>query len=443
MLDAIATIAAKRDGRTLSDEAIRSFVDAYTRGTVPDYQMSALLMAAFLQGFNTRETTTLTECMLHSGKVLDFSAIDGCKVDKHSTGGVGDKLSLLVAPMAAACQVRVPMISGRALGHTGGTLDKLESIPGFRTDIGVAQLHRQLKDLNLAMLGQTKDIAPADGLLYALRDVTATVDFIPFITASILSKKLAEGLDGLVLDVKAGRGAFMKTREAARELAEWLVQVGESFGLSTVAWMTDMDRPLGCKIGNWLEVEESIDCLLGRGPADVVELAVQLCGEMLVLAQRADNIDHGKAMAQEAIDSGQAFESLLALVAAQDGDISVIEDPTRRERTLEPIEVYAPDNALGFVSDLDALKLGVAATEMGTGRAVKEDEVDPEAGIVLHKRVGDTVRSEDRLATYYTRKSDRTAHFTQAITEAYAFADKAPTPINILINRYSADGWAH
>ena len=442
MLDAIEIIRAKRNGQTLTDATIRSLIDAYTRGAIPDYQMSAFLMAAFFQGLDTRETTTLTDCMLHSGIELDFSAIDGFKVDKHSTGGVGDKISLVLAPMAAACEVYVPMISGRALGHTGGTLDKLESIPGFSTDVGMTQLHRQLADLGVVMLGQTKDIAPADGLLYALRDVTATVEFIPFITASIISKKLAEGLGGLVLDVKAGRGAFMKTQKEARNLAEMLVLVGRKSGLRTIAWMTDMDVPLGNKIGNWLEVEESIDCLKGQGPADVVQLSVQLCGEMLFMAGRADTVEEAKAIARESIDSGRAFERLLALVGAQGGDMSVIEDPSRRPRTLEPVGVYAPANAAGFVSDLDAMTLATAATEMGTGRIVKEDDVDPEAGIALDKRPGDPVRPNERLATFYTRKTDRTAQFKQAIAEAYAFAPDPPRPRNILLDRLSANGWA-
>ena len=443
MLDVIETITAKRNGRALSDSAIRSLIGAYTRGRVPDYQMSAFLMAAFLQGLSTRETTTLTDCMLHSGIVLDFSGISGAKVDKHSTGGVGDKISLVLAPLAAACQVRVPMISGRALGHTGGTLDKLESIPGFSTDVDLDRMRRQLGDLGVVMLGQTKEIAPADGLLYALRDVTATVDFIPFITASIMSKKLAEGLDGLVLDVKTGRGAFMKTRAAARDLAEMLVLVGEKFGVPTVAWMTDMDTPLGCKIGNWLEVEESIDCLTGSGPADVVTLAIQLCGEMLVLANQADTVEQGKEIAKQSIDSGRAFESLLKLVAAQGGDVSVIEDPSQRKRTIEPEIVCAPAHARGFVSDLDASKLGLAATEMGTGRFTKEDEVDPEAGIVLHRRLGDAVAPNEKLATFYTRKRTLRERFAQAIRDAYSFKPKIPAPRNILIDRLSAEGWAH
>lgn len=442
MLDAIEIILAKRNGQALTDEAIRSLIDAYTRGVVPDYQISAFLMAAFFQGLDMRETTTLTDCMLHSGIELDFSAIDGFKVDKHSTGGVGDKISLVLAPMAAACELYVPMISGRALGHTGGTLDKLESIPGFSTDVGMTQLHRQLADLGVVMLGQTKDIAPADGLLYALRDVTATVDFIPFITASILSKKLAEGLNGLVLDVKSGRGAFMKTPQEARNLAEMLVKVGQKSGLRTIAWMTDMDVPLGRKIGNWLEVEESIDCLKGQGPSDVLQLSVQLCGEMLFMAGRADTVEAAKAIASNSIESGKAFEKLLALVAAQGGDVSAIEHPSRRPRTLEPISVYAPASGEGYVSDLDAMVLATAATEMGTGRVVKEDDVDPEAGIVLDKRPGDPIRPNERLATFYTRKADRTAQFTKAIAGAYVFTPAPPRPRNVLIDRLSASGWA-
>ena len=442
MLDVVGIITAKRQGQEISDADIRSLIDAYTKGVVPDYQISAFLMAAFLRGFNTRETTTLTECMLHSGIVLDFSAIEGPKIDKHSTGGVGDKISLVLAPMAAACGLRVPMISGRALGHTGGTLDKLESIPGFSTDVELTQLHKQLDDLGVVMLGQTKEIAPADGLLYALRDVTATVDFIPFITASIMSKKLAEGLDGLVLDVKSGRGAFMKSESEARKLAESLVMVGERFGVRTHALLTDMNIPLGYKIGNWLEVEESIDCLLGRGPADVTRLSVQLCAEMLVLAAAADSIGEATAMARKSIESRQAFDKLLELVAVQGGDASVIEDPSRRERSRVATPVLAGDGTRGFVADLDALKLAGAATEMGVGREVKEDDVDPEAGIVLHKRPGDAVSPNEPLATFYTAKMDRAGRFADMVASAFSFTLEAPEPRDVLIDRLTADGWA-
>ena len=442
MQDVTQIITTKRNGQTLPDAAIKFLIEAYTRGVVPDYQMSAFLMAAFLRGFDARETTTLTECMLHSGKVLDFSSIQGRKVDKHSTGGVGDKVSLILAPIAAACNVRVPMISGRALGHTGGTLDKLESIPGFNTNVCIAQLRRQLDDLGVAMLGQTKEIAPADGLLYALRDVTATVDFIPFITASIMSKKLAEGLNGLVLDVKAGRGAFMKSEIEARRLAEMLVMVGGRFCVPTVAWMTNMDVPLGYKIGNWLEVEESIDCLLGRGPKDVVHLVLQLCGEMITLAGLTETTEAGIAMAQKSIDSGHAFDKFLALVSAQGGDTTVIKNPSRRKRTLKPVHVYAPEHVEGFVVDLNAFDLGKTATEMGVGRLVKEDNVDSEAGIVLHKRSGDTVQANEILASFYTRKSDQVDYFSKTIENAYTYGPTKPPDNDVLIDRLSADGWA-
>ena len=443
MLDTVKIITTKRNGETLSDESLAALIEAYTCGQVPDYQMSAFLMAAFLRGMDARETTTLTGCMLRSGKVLDFGGASGRTVDKHSTGGVGDKISLSLAPIAAACGVRVPMIAGRALGHTGGTVDKLESIPGYSTRVSPNQLHRQLDELGVFMIGQTDEIAPADRLLYALRDVTATVDFVPFITASIMSKKLAEGLNGLVLDVKSGRGAFMQTEREARHLAEMLVSVGTRFGTPTVAWLTDMNVPLGRTVGNWLEVEESIACLCGQGPEDVMSLTLQLCGEMLVLADLADSPDSGVQLARNAVESGRALDIFATLVAAQGGDTSVIENPSRRQRTCLPQVVRAPEMADRFVTDLDARILGIAATEMGVGRTVKEDLVDPEAGIVLHRKPGDAVQPDEPLASFYTRKTGLSAQFEQAILSAYSFGNQAPPSRSVLIDRFTDTGWSN
>ena len=442
MPDTVQIITAKRNGEALPDEAISALIEAYTNGHVPDYQMSAFLMAAFLRGLDARETTTLTGCMMNSGEVLDFSAIPGAKIDKHSTGGVGDKISLVLAPTVAACGVRVPMITGRALGHTGGTADKLESIPGYSTRIEPNQLHQQLSDLGVFMIGQTDEIAPADRLLYALRDVTATVDFVPFITASIMSKKLAEGLSGLVLDVKCGRGAFMQTQRDARNLAEMLVLVGTHFGTPTVAWLTDMNVPLGRTIGNWLEVEESVACLRGEGPDDVMSLTLQLCGEMLLLAKQTDSLESGVELAQRAVQSGRAFEMFVKLVAAQGGDVKLIEEPSRRQRPYTPQSVLAPATEGDTVTDLDALALGLAATDMGVGRKVKEDPVDPEAGIVLHKKPGDSIQPGEPLASFYSRKADRFEQFAEMILSAYSFGSEAPSQQGVLIDRLTHEGWS-
>jgi len=340
-------IAAKRDGCALADDDLRALVDAYTRGDVPDYQMSAFLMAAFLNGLSEDETAALTDAMLHSGDVLDLSDLPGAKVDKHSTGGVGDKVSLLLAPIVASCGVPVPMISGRGLGHTGGTLDKLESIPGLRTDLSVAEYKRQLADLGLVMIGQTDEIAPADGKLYALRDVTATVESIPLIAGSIMSKKLAEGIDALVLDVKCGRGAFMKTEPEARRLAETLADVGERAGTPTVALLTRMEAPLGRAAGNWPEVAESVRGLQNDpdGIGDVMDVTLALAGEMLARGGAAAGAEAGREQAAEAVRSGAAFEKLLEMVDAQGGDPSALDAPAARSNEAATRLVEAPDAA--------------------------------------------------------------------------------------------------
>jgi pyrimidine-nucleoside phosphorylase len=434
-------IVAKRDGKALAAEAVKHLIDTYTRGEVPDYQMSAFLMAAFLQGMNDEETAALTDAMLYSGSVLDLSASPGIKVDKHSTGGVGDKVSLILAPVVAACGVPVPMISGRGLGHTGGTLDKLESIPGFRTDLTTAQYKAQLDDLGVVMIGQTAEIAPADRKLYALRDVTGTVEFIPFIAASIMSKKLAEGIDALVLDVKCGRGAFMKTEAEARRLAETLVGIGERFDKPTVAWMTRMDVPLGNALGNWPEVEESIQCLQGEAVPDLMEVTLALAGEMLHLGGVAETPEAGREQAQQAIDSGAAFDKFVALVAAQGGDTDVLHDPSERKNTDPAADVRAPDDASGYVADLNALALGHAAVALGAGRRVKEEDVNPTAGIVLLKKPGDPIAPGEVLARLYTRKTNDLAAFIETVRAAYTFAEQAPEPASLLMDRYTVEGW--
>ncbi|MBI5479710.1 MAG: thymidine phosphorylase [Deltaproteobacteria bacterium] len=390
-------IRRKRDRERLPPDEVRDFVRAYTKGEVPDYQAAALVMAIYLNGLHADELHALTEAMLRSGEVLDLAAIPGVKVDKHSTGGVGDKLSLPLAPAVAACGVAVPMVSGRGLGHTGGTLDKLEAIPGFRVDLEVPRFIAQVRDLGLCLIGQTATLAPADRKLYALRDATATVDSIPLIASSIMSKKLAEGIDALVLDVKVGRGAFMKTEARARELAQTMCAIGQGHGKRVVAYLTNMDQPLGLAIGNATEAIESFEVLKGRGPGDVRELTLVLGAEMLVLGGVAADLADGRRRIGAALDDGAALERMRRCVAAQGGDPRAVDDygrlPTARRRH----DVGA--RAAGYVTAIDAEGVGVAAMRLGAGRQKKEDAVDPAVGIALAKKLGDPVAPGEPLAT--------------------------------------------
>jgi pyrimidine-nucleoside phosphorylase len=362
--------------------------------------MSAFLMAVYFRGMTFAETTTLTELMLTSGSTVDLTAVPGIKVDKHSTGGVGDKVSLILAPMVASCGVPVPMISGRGLGHTGGTLDKLEAIPGFRTGVSLAEYAAIIRDVGVVMIGQTSEIAPADKRLYALRDVTATVESIPLIAASIMSKKLAEGIDALVLDVKTGRGAFMETEEDARRLAETLIAVGNTFGKRTVAFLTDMSQPLGYAVGNWLEVRECVDCLRGAGIPDLMELTYALGGAMVMLGGRAASLEEGAARCRAAIADGSALGKFRQLVGRQGGDVALIDHPERYPKSRHVVEIITSTE--GDVESIDALELGFAGILLGAGRTKVDDAIDPKAGIVLAKKVGDSVRAGDLLATLYT-----------------------------------------
>lgn len=433
--DVVGMIVAKRDGETLSRDAIQSLVQAYTQRDVPDYQMSAFLMATFLRGLDADETLALTDAMLHSGDVLDLSGIPELKVDKHSTGGVGDKVSLLLGPIVAACGVPVPMMSGRGLGHTGGTLDKLESIPGFSTQLDVNSIEQQLRELRLAMFGQSERVAPADRLLYALRDVTGTVESIPLIASSIMSKKLAEGIDALVFDVKVGSGAFMKEKADARRLAELLVALAERGGKRAVAWLTDMDEPLGRAVGNWPEVAETVAGLRGDGPLDLMEVTLQLAGEMIWLGGKADSPAEGIALADQAVSSGTALETLLALVDAQGGDTAAIEDPTRRTNSSEVHVVRAPDKAEGQIARIDARLIGLAAVHLGAGRAKKEDDVDPLAGIVLERVAGDEIRPGEALARLYASTPGDFSALAQKVIKAFSFSSDASDPSSRLIER--------
>jgi pyrimidine-nucleoside phosphorylase/thymidine phosphorylase len=401
-------IQAKRDGRQIAAADIAALVDGFTRGEIPDYQMAAFCMAVFFRGMDDAEVGALTEAMLHSGDVLDLSDVPGSKVDKHSTGGVGDKVSLALAPLAAACGVKVPMISGRGLGHTGGTLDKLEAIPGFRTDLPVDRFHALVRDVGACLVGQTARLAPADRKLYALRDVTATVESIPLIAASIMSKKLAEGIDALVLDVKVGSGAFMKTAGDARALARTLVAIGRRSGKKVAALLTDMSQPLGRAVGNALEVAETLELLRGGGPDDLRALTIEETAEMLVLGGAAADSAAAQARVAAAIADGSGLAKLEEIVRAQGGDPLALRDPERLPRAPRTYAVVAP--AGGWVQEVDGQAVGLAAVALGAGRARLEDRVDPAVGLVVHKRIGDTVERGEPLCTVHEgdRSEERT-----------------------------------
>jgi pyrimidine-nucleoside phosphorylase/thymidine phosphorylase len=415
---AVELIQAKRDGRALADEEIRFLVDGYTRGDIPDYQMAAFCMAVFFRGMEEGETAALAGAMLRSGEVLDLSDLPGVKVDKHSTGGVGDKVSLALAPIAAACGVVVPMVSGRGLGHTGGTLDKLEAIPGFRVDLPVARFREILRGLGVCLIGQTAEIAPADRKLYALRDVTATVESIPLIAGSIMSKKLAEGIDALVLDVKVGGGAFMKRPEEARRLAQALIGIGRSMGKRVSALLTGMDEPLGNAVGNALEVAEAVALLRGGGPADLREVTLELAAEMVRLAGLAPGRAAALAAAEAAVSSGRALSRLRAVVAAQGGDPAAVDDLSRLPRAPRTREVPSP--AGGFVAAIDAQEVGLAAMGLGAGRLRVEGRVDPAVGIVTRKKVGDPVERSEPLAVLHC--GDRGSEPDEAVARRVAAA---------------------
>ena len=392
-------IRHKRDGRQLTTDEIRWFVKGYTAGDIPDYQASALLMAIYFQKLTREETFTLTDAMRRSGDTVDLSSIPGVKVDKHSTGGVGDKTTLIISPIAAACGVPIAKMSGRGLGFTGGTVDKLESIPGFRTTLSPEEFLKQVRDVGIAVIGQSGHITPADKKLYALRDVTGTVENMSLIASSIMSKKLAAGSDAIILDVKCGSGAFMKTVEDARELGRIMCEIGEDAGRRMIAMITDMSQPLGLAVGNALEVREAIDVLRGQGPADITALSRELAGAMIYLGGRVRTLEEGAYMADHALSSGAALKRLGNMIAAQGGDASVIEDPEKLTLSTTRREVRAARN--GFVASIDAEGIGLASQHTGAGRTVKEDSIDPGAGILLAKKVGDHVNKGDLLATVY------------------------------------------
>lgn len=426
-------IRKKRDGGALSTGEINYIIDAYTAGTIPDYQVAAWLMAVVLRGMTREELAALTNAMLHSGEVLDLSFLPAKKVDKHSTGGVVDKTSLVLAPLVAAGGLYVPMISGRGLGHTGGTLDKLEAIPGFRVGLSVPEFYRVLKACGAAMIGQTEKIAPADRKLYALRDVTGTVESPNLICASIMSKKLAEGTDALVLDVKTGSGAFMKKEEDAVHLAELMVETGERMGKQMVALITNMDQPLGRMVGNAMEVEECIEVLHGRGPADLRELCLHLAAWMFYFGGTAKSVAEGKQQAHEIIASGKAFERFRQMVELQGGDISTIDDPSRLPTADHRVNVASP--SAGFVSAIQCEHVGTACVILGGGREKKEDSVDPAVGIIIHKKIGDAVSAGEALCTLHCHSDAQAARARKLIEESYTISSASAIHKPSLIHR--------
>ncbi|MGG2954568.1 pyrimidine-nucleoside phosphorylase [Geobacillus stearothermophilus] len=397
-------IAKKRDGKALTKEEIEWIVRGYTNGDIPDYQMSALAMAIYFRGMTEEETAALTMAMVHSGEVIDLSGIRGVKVDKHSTGGVGDTTTLVLGPLVASVGVPVAKMSGRGLGHTGGTIDKLESVPGFHVEISKDEFIRLVNENGIAIIGQTGDLTPADKKLYALRDVTATVNSIPLIASSIMSKKIAAGADAIVLDVKTGAGAFMKKLDEARRLARVMVDIGKRVGRRTMAVISDMSQPLGYAVGNALEVKEAIETLKGNGPHDLTELCLTLGSHMVYLAEKAPSLDEARRLLEEAIRSGAAIAAFKTFLAAQGGDASVVDDLDKLPKAAYTSTVTAA--ADGYVAEMAADDIGTAAMWLGAGRAKKEDVIDLAVGIVLHKKIGDRVQKGEALATIHSNRPD-------------------------------------
>ncbi|WP_026878474.1 pyrimidine-nucleoside phosphorylase [Ignatzschineria larvae DSM 13226] len=418
-------ISKKRDGHALTKEEIDFVIQGYTHGEIPDYQMSALAMAIYFQDMNDQERADLTMAMVNSGDVLDLSAIEGIKVDKHSTGGVGDTTTLVLAPLVAALDVPVAKMSGRGLGHTGGTTDKLDAIAGFQTEIEKADFIRLVNDDKVAVIGQTGNLTPADKKIYALRDVTGTVNSIPLIASSIMSKKIAAGSDAIVLDVKTGAGAFMKSLEDAEALAHAMVQIGNKVNRQTMAIISDMSQPLGYAIGNALEVKEAIDTLKGVGPKDLHELVLVLGSQMVVLAGKAESLEEARGMLEEVMRNGKAIEKFRVMLRNQGGDDSVVDHPEKLPTAKYQIEL--PAKISGYVSNIVADEVGIAAMMLGAGRAKKEDNVDPAVGLVLHKKVGDRVEAGESLLTIHANQSDVEA-IKERLYNNITISDQATEP---------------
>ena len=424
-------IQRKRDGEELGPEEIVSLVEGYLQGQIPDYQMSAFLMAVYFQGMNDREVSALTECMLGSGQSIDLSSVPGAKVDKHSTGGVGDKTSLIAAPLAASAGVIVPMISGRALGHTGGTLDKLESIPGFKTDLTIEQATEQLGACGLCFLGQTAELAPADGKLYSLRDVTGTVPSVPLIASSIMSKKLAAGLDGLVLDVKVGSGAFMKRQVEARRLAQLMVAIGRRADKRVQALITDMNQPLGYAVGNALEVMEASQTLQNVGPTDLTRLSLELAARMIYLAKITASLEEARELAQAKLIDGSGYRKFKEVIQAQGGNPQVLDRFDLLPNATGVREVNSPRT--GFISAIDAEDIGRAAALIGAGRPTKEDTVDPAVGVILEVKVGERIEAGSVLCRLYYTSEDDVAEAAEEIEDAFRISSHPPEERELIL----------
>lgn len=422
-------IAKKRDGGVLSREELEFAVMGFVNGQVPDYQMSALLMAIYLRGMTEKETAQLTDVMAHSGDMVDLSAISGIKADKHSTGGVGDKTTLVIAPIVAACGVKIAKMSGRGLGHTGGTVDKMEAVPGTQTAVDRERFFAQVNEIGISVIGQSGNLAPADKKMYALRDVTATIGCVPLIASSIMSKKLAAGSDCILLDVKTGNGAFMKTLDDSIELAKAMVSIGQHNGRKVAALITDMDTPLGHNIGNSLEVIESVEVLKGHGPADLTEVCYQLAANMLYLAGK-DSLEDCRRMAEEAVASGAAYEKLKQMFAAQGGDVSVLDDPNKFQKAKFSRPLLAAES--GYLVRMNTEMVGNASVGLGAGRITKEDVIDFAAGIVLHKKTGDKVEAGECLATLYADQEEKFDAAEEMFRAALTFGPE-PEPVPALV----------
>ena len=426
-------IEKKRDGHELSKEEILYVINNYTDKKIPDYQMSSMLMAIFFRGMTDEESTYLTEAVLNSGEIIDLSSIEGIKVDKHSTGGVGDKTTIVLGPLVASCGAKVAKLSGRGLGHTGGTLDKLESIPGLSIDISIEDFVKQVNDIGLAVAGQTSNLTPADKLLYALRDVTGTVPSIPLIAASIMSKKLASGSDVIILDVKIGEGAFMKTLEDARELSKLMVKIGTNFGRKVVAFITDMSEPLGFAVGNKLEIIEAINTLTGNGPSDLTMLVEEIGSYMVHSAGITSSMEEAKALVKEKIANGEAYSKQMEFIKAQGG---VLPELDGFVNVREIIEVKAEED--GYIKKIDALAIGIAAMKLGAGRATKEDDIDMDVGIILNKKVGDQVKKGETLAFMYNNL-DNIESIKQEVFDAYIIVKEVVKRQSIIFDIITID----
>jgi pyrimidine-nucleoside phosphorylase len=426
----------KRDGEELSPEEVTALVEGYTRGDIPDYQMSAFLMAVYFSGMSDREVSALTESMMRSGEVLNLSDIPGPKVDKHSTGGVGDKTSLIAAPLAAAAGVVVPMISGRALGHTGGTLDKLESIPGFRTNLTIAEFREQLAKSKLAFIGQTDELAPADGRLYALRDATATVESVALIASSIMSKKLAVGLDALVLDVKVGSGAFMKKQVEARRLAQMMVGIGRRMDKRVQALITDMSQPLGYAVGNALEVMEVSQTLQNAGPVDLTRISLELAARMIFLGKLTKTLDEARELAQSKLLDGSGYRKFKEVIAAQGGNPQVLDRFELLPNATGAREIYCP--RAGYITAIDAEYIGLASSMIGAGRDTKEDAIDPAVGVILEAKIGQKMDAGSVLCRIYYTREDRLDDAAQLVEDAFRISGSAPDERNLILEVVSS-----